>query len=491
MKIGVIGAGLGGLASACLLARRGHSVTVYEKNRRPGGKVGQVETGSYRFDTGPSLLTIPWVIDRLFEECGERLQDHLEIVPVDPICRYWFADGTRFDCMRDHNRNRAVIREWSEGDADAYMEFMDYSRELYRRTRDAYLFNPLYSLGDLAELNPLNLLRIDAFRTMSRRIDDRFETPYMRQFFKRFATYNGSSPYRAPATLNVIPHVELTMGGFYVRGGMYALVRALYKLADQLGARFHFDWEISRILVEGGRASGLRSTDGHEAECELVLANSDSYETYLELLPEEQLSGLKRRSLKRLEPSCSGFVLLLGADRTWDALSHHTLFFSGDYRREFRDIFERKVMPDDPSIYVANTSHTNPSHAPVGASNLFVLVNAPYLSAEWDWEEHAEGYGDRIIRQLEIRGLDRLGESIEYREQITPLDFYRRYRSRRGSIYGTSSNSKRAAFMRPRNKSSHVEGLYLAGGSTHPGGGIPLVVQSAFNATELIRRYEE
>ncbi|MDZ7774035.1 MAG: FAD-dependent oxidoreductase [Balneolaceae bacterium] len=312
MKTGIIGAGLGGLASACLLARRGHEVTVYERNRRPGGKVGQVETGSYRFDTGPSLLTIPWVVDRLFEECGERLQDHLEIVPVDPICRYWFADGTRFDCMRDHNRNRAVIREWSEADAEAYMEFMDYSRELYRRTRDAYLFNPLYSLGDLGEMNPLDLLRIDAFRTMSQRIDRRFETPYMRQFFKRFATYNGSSPYQAPATLNVIPHVELTMGGFYLRGGMYALVRALYKLADQLGVRFHFDWEVARIEVKEGRACGLRSAGGLEAKCELVLANSDSYETYLELLPEEQLSGLKRRSMKRLEPSCSGFRAAAG-----------------------------------------------------------------------------------------------------------------------------------------------------------------------------------
>lgn len=490
MKISVIGAGLGGLASACLLAEKGHDVTVFEKNSRPGGKISQVETGEYRFDTGPSLLTIPWVVDRLFEECGAVLADYLEIVPVDPICRYWYPDGTRFDCMRDHEQNRAQIRRWSENDADAYGEFMEYSADLYRRTRDAYLFNPLYGTQDLAGLNPLDFLRIDAFRTVAGRVDRSFETSYMKKFFKRFPTYNGSSPWQAPATLNIIPHVELTMGGFYVRGGMYALVNALRRLAGERGVRFFFEFEVAEIILRDGRARGVRSSEGHQTECDLVVSNCDSAETLLELLPGEAVSARRKRAMRRLEPSSSGFVLLLGCDRQFEPLSHHTLFFSEDYRREFRDIFQRGVMPEDPTIYVANTSHTNPSHAPVGGSNLFVLVNAPWLGGNWDWRERGEAYGDFIIERLEKKGLTKLGESVELRRSITPLDFRRRYRSRRGSIYGFSSNSRLSAFLRPRNKLSEIGGLYLVGGSTHPGGGIPLVIQSAFNARELISRYE-
>ncbi len=491
MRISVIGAGLGGLATACLLARRGHEVTIFERNSRPGGKINQVQTAEYRFDTGPSLLTIPWMVDRLFNECGAELSEYLEIVPVDPICRYWYADGTRFDCMRDHDQNRAQIRRWSESDAASYMEFMQYSADLYRRTRDAYLFNPLYSLGDLAHLNPLDLFRIDAFSTVSERIDRQFETPYMRKFFKRFPTYLGSSPYQAPATLNVIPHVELAMGGYYIRGGMYALVRALQKLGSELGVRYYFQWDVKEIMTRSGSVRGVRSGSGPEVECDIVVSNCDAYETYLNLLPEADVSARRRRSLASLEPSGSGFVILLGSGRQFDALSHHTLFFSADYRKEFQDIFERKVMPADPTIYVANTSHTNPSHAPVGSSNLFVLVNAPRLSEAWDWKSKAGTYGDRIIELLEEKGLSKLRESIEFRRHITPLDFRRRHRSRRGSIYGTSSNSRKSAFLRPRNKSSAVDGLYLTGGSTHPGGGIPLVLQSAFNVRELVERYEE
>ncbi|MBN2732916.1 MAG: phytoene desaturase, partial [Balneolaceae bacterium] len=225
-------------------------------------------------------------------------------------------------------------------------------------------------------------------------------------------------------------------------------------------------------------------------DADLVISNSDATETYRNLLPWRDLSIIKQKKLENVEPSCSGLVLLLGIDKTYDQLSHHNIFFSGDYKQEFDAIFNRRVMPDDPTIYIANTSAKNPDHAVPGGSNLFVLINAPYLSDKWNWNQQAKQYSHAIIDMLENRGLSGLQESIIYQNTITPVDFYKDYRANRGSIYGTSSNGKMAAFLRPKNKAREIDGLYFTGGSTHPGGGIPLVILSAFHAVELIGRYE-
>ncbi len=221
-----------------------------------------------------------------------------------------------------------------------------------------------------------------------------------------------------------------------------------------------------------------------------MIANSDATDTITNLLPKTSFSKRKIKKVKSIEPSCSGFVLLLGIDTKYEQLVHHNIFFSDDYKREFEQIFEEKVMPDDPTIYIANTSFSEPDHAPSGGSNLFILVNAPYLSDHYDWKDEQHSYEKKVISKLEKRGLTNLRSHIELQKSITPADFFRIYRSNKGSIYGTSSNNMFSAFIRPRNKSHEIEGLYFVGGSTHPGGGIPLVVQSAFNAVNLIERFE-
>ncbi len=486
----VIGAGLGGLSAACLMASLGHTVTVLEKNEEAGGKVNQIGANGFRFDTGPSLLTMPFVLEELFKRCGADLDDYLNLRPVEPICNYFFSDGSRFRCYHDIEKTIAEVEGFAPEDPDHYREFMRYSAKLYDRTKDAFLFNPLYRFKDLFSVNPADFLRIDAFTTVSDRIDDYFESPHLRQFFKRFTTYNGSSPFQAPATLNVIPHVELDMGGYYIEGGMYSLVTALTRLAKSLGVDFIFGSEVEDILLHDSSVAGLKLGNGSRLKADLVISNSDAAETYTHLLPEAAVSGRKRERIESLEPSCSGFVLLLGIDRKYEILGHHNIFFSADYQKEFQQIFRDKVMPDDPTIYIANTSYSDPGDAPEGGSNLFVLVNAPYLSKEWNWKEHEESYAEKIITHLEHYGLEGLRRHIRFQHTITPVDFYQRYRSNKGSIYGTSSNSRTAAFLRPRNKSAQVEGLYLVGGSTHPGGGIPLVILSAFNAVELMQNYE-
>jgi phytoene desaturase len=490
MNISIIGAGLGGLSAACLLAAQGHDVSIFEKNVNSGGKMNIHEAKGFRFDTGPSLLTMPFILEKLFKECNADMSDYLTLMRLDPICKYFYSDGIVFNNYEDKSATKEEISSIAPEDAQAYSNFLDYSKSLYQKTADAFIFNPLFSLSDLKELDLLSFFGIDAFTTVSKRVDSRFKSKYLRKFFKRFTTYNGSSPYLAPATLNVIPHVEINQGGFYVKGGLYKVAEAFEELAISLGVKFNFETEISEILIEGNKATGIKLKNGDRVYSDLVISNSDATENITQLIPDGAVSNARKKKAKSIEPSCSGYVLLLGVDKTYEQLIHHNIFFSENYEQEFKQIFEDKVMPDDPTIYIANTSHSDPEHAPQDGSNLFILVNAPYLSPEYDWEDHSQKYGDHIIKELERRGLKDLTKHIQYREQITPKDFYEKYLSNKGSIYGTSSNNKFSAFLRPRNKSREIDKLYFVGGSTHPGGGIPLVVQSAFNAVELIRRYE-
>ncbi|MBO6524194.1 MAG: phytoene desaturase [Balneolaceae bacterium] len=489
MKISVIGAGIGGLASACLLASRGHKVTVYEKNSRVGGKMNLVEAEGFRFDTGPSLLTMPHLLEKLFNECEQRLEDHLKLLPISPICRYNYQDGTVFDCFDDRLKTQSEIDRIAPEDSQSYSQFLDYAESIYNKTADAFIYNPLYDFSDFRNLDLFSFFGIDAFSKVSGKIDAYFESEYLRKFFKRFTTYNGSSPYLAPATLNVIPHVELNQGGFYVDGGMYKIAETLFWLAGSLGVDFVFNAEVSEINVSNKKIDGIY-VNGAFHSSDLVVANSDATETVVHLLSEVDIPIKKKEKAAAIEPSCSGFVLLLGIDTQYEQLVHHNIFFSQNYEQEFQQIFEQKVMPGDPTIYIANTSFSNPSHAPEGGSNLFVLVNAPYLSESYDWDKESASYGSKVIKSLEERGLSDLSSHITFQSIITPKDFYIKYLSNKGSIYGTSSNNKFAAFVRPRNKSREIDGLYFAGGSTHPGGGIPLVIQSAFNVVELIDRYE-
>lgn len=491
MDIKIIGAGLGGLAISCLLAKKGHKVTILEKNEAPGGKINEIRSNGFRFDTGPSLLTMPFILEKLFEFCDESLSDYLDIEPVEPICRYFYPNGTEFDCFQDSGLNTAQIQQFAPEDVTAYEEFQEYSAELYEKTKDAFLYNPLYGISDISSLSVTDFFKIDAFTTVAERVDEFFESTELRNFFKRFPTYNGSSPYQAPATLNVIPHVELALGGYYIKGGIYKLVESVADLAEKMGVTIHLETEVSEISIKDSQVNGIMSRDGTFYHADAVVSNADAHETYLNILNNGSISSRRKKKINSMEPSCSGYVLLLGIDKKYSKLEHHNIFFSDNYREEFRQIFEKKVMPENPTIYLANTSHSDPQHAPENSSNLFILVNAPYISDHFDWDKEENNYRKKVVDILEKRGLVNLSEHIVVSESITPKEFYQRYKSKRGSIYGTSSNNRWAAFMRPRNKCRSIKGLYLVGGSTHPGGGIPLVTLSAFHACELISRFEE
>lgn len=489
MKIGIIGAGIGGLTAACLLAAEGHEVVLWEKNHTVGGKMNQKVLGGYRFDTGPSLFTMPDILRSVFEVCDRKMEDYLSITPVEPVCRYFWRDGTVFDCSTNIPVTLENMRKFAPEDTEAYVSFLGYSADIYRKTSNTFLFNPLQQFKDLKDVKKSDIFKIDAFSSVSTKVDKYFKSPYIRQFFKRFTTYNGSSPYIAPATLNVIPYVELCLGGFYVNGGLYKIATSLEKLARELGVVFELGKCVKEISSTKKKAEKVIFEDGSEVNIDVLFSNSDATHTYTELLSDATVKPRSKQQLRDIEPSCSGFVLLLGVNKTFEQLKHHSIFFSDDYENEFRELFIKKRPSESPTIYIANTSYSDKEHAVKGGSNLFILVNTPYLTKETIWtEEYSKKYGDLIISILEDEGLTGLKDSIEEREHITPQDFYDVYLSNKGSIYGTSSNLPTSAFMRPRNKSPFLNNLYLAGGSTHPGGGIPLVVLSAKHAVSLFKR---
>lgn len=488
-KVIIIGAGLGGLSAAIRLAKSGFSVQILEKNAQSGGKVNFIEENGYSFDTGASLLTMPHVFRELFEFAGRKLEDYLEIEKLDPICRYFWTDGTQFDAFQDLRKTENEIEKIASEDVKSFRKFIADSQTKYEVAEKTFL---AHSLNDLPKLlRPAyfgDLLAISSLKTLDKHNAKYFSSAKMQQLFNRFATYNGSSPYKVPATFALIPFVEFGLGAWYVRGGIYRIPKALEKLAKELGAEFRFNLQVSEIVVENRKATGVKLADGEILHADFVITNADAIETYRSLLPPDARRSFSDKRIENTEPSCSGFVLLLGVNKKFDQLAHHNIFFSNDYKKEFDDIFNQKRPAENPTVYICATSRTDPTQAPPASENLFVLINAPYTSAQTDWTKEARAYRDLIIKKLEDFGLRDLEKSIETEKIITPADLESKYLANRGSIYGVSSNSIFSAFMRPPNQSRDVENLFFSSGSTHPGGGMPLVLLSGKMAAELISR---
>ncbi|NJO05968.1 MAG: phytoene desaturase [Chloroflexaceae bacterium] len=475
-RVLIVGGGLGGLAAAIHLAAQGQRVILFEQHEQVGGKLNLHTAEGYTFDTGPSLLTMPWIIRDLFATAGRRREDYLELVPVEPTCRYTWPDGTCFDAAQRLPDLLDAVRRLEPADVGGLLRFLAHTAGVYERVSDRFLLHPFDGFAELLSLEFLqNGLRIDALRTMDTAVRGFFRSPYLRQVFNRYATYNGSSPYLTPATFNVIAYIEMVEGGWYVRGGMYTLARALLRLAEELGVEVQTGCAVSAIETASGVVRGVRLADGRTVAGTQVIVNADPRYTYANLLQGQQRTALR---LATLEPSCSGFVLLLGIDCVYEALRHHNIFFSADYPREFAAIFQKGVPAPDPTVYVNVTSVTDPQHAPPGHMNLFVLVNAPAVNERVNWRREAAGYRDTVLAKLERMGLHNLRQHIVYEHWMTPLDLQQRYNAAGGAIYGLASNNPFTAFLRPPLRAREVGNLYFVGGGTHPGGGIPLVLLS-------------
>lgn len=480
----VIGAGIGGLAAAIRLAAAGRPVVVLEQNPQVGGKMGEVRADGFRWDTGPSVITLRPVLEDLFHAAGRRLDDYLTLLPLEPLTRYFYPDGVRLDATRDPARMAEQIARLEPGDVAGYRAYLEYAARLYRITGPAFLYGDPISARTLLRVPLRDWRHVDGWRTMDAAIRRYVRSPHLRQLLGRFATYVGASPYRAPATLNVIAHVELAEGLWYPRGGVYAIARALAAVALELGVTVHTNCRVDGVVLAAGRVAGVRAA-GRTWPAAAVVANVDVATVYQRLLPPRAAAPGRLRALTAAEPSLSGFILLLGVRGQHAALAHHNLFFSRDYRREFDDLFGRGVPPDDPTVYVAVTSQDDPTHAPPGCENWFVLTNAPPLGERFDWTTQAGAYRERVLAVLAQHGFDVRGKILVERT-LTPSDLERQTGARRGALYGASSNSPWAAFRRPPNAAPDVPGLYLAGGTVHPGGGVPLVALSGAAAARRL-----
>jgi phytoene desaturase len=481
----IIGAGIGGLSTAIRLAAAGRKVLVLEQSETVGGKMGQLWRDGFRWDTGPSVITMRHVLAELFAVAGRCLEDYLTLLPVEPLTRYFYPDGTLLDATRDLSRMAAQIAALDERDVGGYLSYLAYAARLHRLTGAVFIYDQPPTWRSFTRVPPADALRVDAWRSMDAAIRSFVRSPHLRQLLGRFATYVGGSPYQAPATLNVIAHVELTGGVWYPQGGIYAIAEALARLAGELGVEIRTGCPVHQIVLTGNTVQGVRLTDGTLEPAETVVANVDVATVYHSLLPPTIATSRRLARLTRVEPSCSGFILLLGVTGRHERLAHHNIFFSNDYRREFDDIFRRGIPPADPTIYVAITSKSDPAHAPAGCENWFVLVNAPALDSRYDWTAQAPAYRDQVLARLAGFGLDIRGK-IQTEQMLTPLDLAHLTGAWRGALYGMSPNSPFTAFRRPHNCAPDVQGLYFAGGTTHPGGGVPMVMLSGKVVANLI-----
>ena len=478
MRVVVIGAGVGGLAAAARLAAQGHDVTVCEAAEVVGGKLGLLERDGFRFDTGPSLVTMPYVFRDLFEATG-GWPDGLTFKRLDPIARYRFADGTGFDAVDDLDRFCAHLEAWSPGSGTDWRSFTARAGRVWDASRVPFLESPLDGPGTLARLalrRPQDLAAIAPGRTL-RDLGRRLRDPRLRVFLDRYATYTGSDPRRAPAALAAVPFVEQAYGGWYVPGGLRRLGEAIHERALERGVRLFTGARVTRVTTSGGRADGVLLADGTRLPADVVVANADAAHVYGSLVDAPKAA----RRLARATPSLSGFVLMLAVRGRTPGLAHHTVLFPADYDAEFDAVFGDPGRPvPDPTLYVS--APDDPAVRPAGHEAWFVLVNAPRHgtgrgACDWRSPGLAETYAKHLIDLLGERGLP-VRDRLLWHEVLSPADLEQRTGAVGGSIYGTSSNGATAAFLRPANRSP-VPGLLLVGGSSHPGGGLPLVTLSA------------
>ncbi|MFC5949189.1 phytoene desaturase family protein [Pseudonocardia lutea] len=484
-RVIVIGAGVGGLAAAARLAALGHEVALHERAPIHGGKLGVVEREGFVFDTGPSLLTLPDVLEEVFTATGGP--SGLPVEPVDPVCAYTFADGTRLAVPHDPAAVPAALdAALGPGAGDAWRALYERSGRLWDLVGEAVLRRPLDLRALLRMSVRLRDLRAVApWRTLDGLGRVLLPDPRLQTWFARYATYSGSDFRRTPAVLSVTPYVEQRFGGWYVRGGLRRIADALLERCGELGVAVHLGSEVQAVTVAGGAVRGVRIR-GREVPADLVVCNADASVLYERLLP-AGTARRARRDLRRTPRSLAGFVLLVGLDGREPGAAHR-VWFPRDYAAEFDAIFGRHPRPvPDPTIYVH--APDDPALRPDAASEgWFVLVNAPVhdpgRGVDWDAPGVRERYADHVLATLAARGTDVRGR-VRVREILTPADLERRAGAPGGAIYGTASHGPRAALRRPANRSP-VPGLYLVGGSAHPGGGLPLVLLSAGITAGLI-----
>ena len=487
-KVIVIGSGLGGLSAAISLAQEGYSVAIHEKNAKIGGKLNVLQQQGYTFDLGPSILTLPHIFERLFERSGRKLADYIPIRPLRPHWRNFFDDGVTVDLYPEPERMAAEAEKVGES-PEALRRFLDYSGRLYDLVDRGYFQQGLDTAREFAQFYGLwNFLGFDVFRTMHGGAARFLRTRYFRDIFDYFIKYVGSSAYRAPAFMNCLPTIQFRHDLWYVDGGLYHIALGLQRLMDELGVAVHLNSEVEEIRREGNRVTGIAVKGGGFHPADIVVSNMEVIPAYRDLLRED--AGFMR-TLEKFEPACSGLVLDLGLDIQYPQLAHHNFFFSGDQRAHFRKVFERRELPDDPTIYLVAASKTDPTVAPTGCDCLKILPHIPYIDDNRPLSRADYlAFKEKVVDKLERMGLTDLRKHTVFEHVWTPLDIQEQYYSNKGSIYGVVSDRFRNFAFKAPKQSSRYENLFFVGGSVNPGGGMPMVVLCGQNVCRKIVEWD-
>ncbi len=480
----IVGSGIAGIATSIRLAASGYRVKIFEASSTAGGKLNEFYLGPYRFDLGPSLFTMPTYVDELYHLTGRDPRHYYQYRPLEHTNNYFFSDGFNLKGYTDPLRFAEEVNTKLDVPAERIRRYLEHSDFIKRYTQDVFLNRSLSKLSTYFRWGTLQsflrIPRMDIFKTMHEANVQRLKHPKLVQLFNRFATYNGSNPYAAPGILNIIPGLEHLDGVYFPKGGMYSITKGLLKLADELGVEIHLNERVEQIEISNGHVKSVRTTKSTYPS-EIVVSNSDIVPTFRRLLKDQRLP----EKILGQERSSSAIVFYWGINRPFSKLELHNIFFSGNYPEEFRTLFKDLDISDDPTVYINITSKEHPDDAPPSHENWFVMVNAPYNNGQ-DWAEITARTRKNVIRKLsKILKCD-LEKHIQVEEILDPIGIESKTSSFRGSLYGTSSNSRMAAFFRHANFSKHIKGLYFCGGSVHPGGGIPLCLLSAKITSSLI-----
>jgi phytoene desaturase len=495
-RIGIVGGGLGGLAAACTLAARGHEVTLFERNDWVGGKACVLEQEGFRFDMGPTILTLPRVLRRIFAEAGRDLEEEMDLVRLDPQWRCFFEDGSRLDLLEDTEEMAKSLSGFAPGAglADGYRGFMDLSERLRAISEKYFFWKPVGSIRDTLDVSGTfkasvlrDLMAMRFGRSVSGTVAKFLKDERVCQMADHFTQYIGSSPLKAPAILCGIARMQTDEGIWYPIGGTRAVPVALGALARELGVEVRTGSGVRRILLEGDRVVGLETEADETFACDAVISNADSVRTYRELIGGAPARAFEKR--RSYEPACSGVVLYLGLDRRYEQFLHHNFVFSRDPVEEFEAIYDSGEPAPDPTCYVCAPAATEPEVAPEGGEALYVLVHTPHLHLKHDWTRMLPDYRRKIIRKLaRTAGADDLEDHIVTEGALTPRDIHMRYSVLQGAIYGLASHGKFLGAFKPSNRSPDADGLYLGGGSAHPGAGMPMALMSGWIAGDALDR---
>lgn len=490
-QVGIIGGGLAGLSAACTLGARGYDVTVYERNTWLGGKNVPLRQDGFRFDMGPTILIMPSVLRRIFAEAGEPLERWLPMVPLDPQWRSFFNDGSVLDLLQNMPDMNAGLETFAPGTGKQYANFLQESESLRDISDRWFFWKSLDSIWDtfdpksamkLSLLKDVRQMRLG--QTVTETIKSFVKDKRVVQMLEHFVQYIGSAPDNTPAILCAIANMQTSEGVWYPKGGTAAVPEALVRLAKRLGVKFRTGVEITRILHDGTRATGIELAQGERIPLAAVVSNSDAIRTHTELLGGAVAKRFQRRDA---EPACSGVVLYLGLDRRYEHLAHHDFVFSRDPHDEFDSIYRKGEPAPDPTCYLCAPAETDPTVAPKGGEALYVLVHTPYLRPHHDWKQMFPKYRKTILDKLRrTAGLKDIEKRIRFEGCLTPQDIHNRYRVLNGAIYGIASHGRLNGGFKPGNESRLLDNFYLCGGAAHPGPGMPMVLMSGWIAADAL-----